>query len=364
VEMPLTYRGEQVGTLVVGLRRGEHDLHDANRRTLDLIATPLAVALHATALSDQVQQARTATVEAAAAERVRLQRELHDGVGPILTSAAFQADAASNLIHTDPDGAERLIDEIRIELRGAIDDVRQVVYGLRPIELDNAGLVGALRQRLVGLPGEAGQIRVEMEHPDQLPALSPAVELAAYRIASEAINNALTHSEGRRCLVKITANGTLAVTVRDDGRPPSSWTPGVGLRSILERAEELGGTAAAGPIGDGWEDARDCRWTGLRHQSRTTSPARVGDPSHRGGGSQKHPLQPGSGVRSGAAARCLDRGRARVHQGLLLVPPDLPGSGGRCWLMDRASSRPRGRVSDEDDHAAESRATGPRRLDI
>ena len=253
VEMPLTYRGEQVGTLVVGLRRGEHDLHDADRRTLDLIATPLAVALHATALSDQVQQARTAIVEAAATERVRLQRELHDGVGPILTSAAFQADAASNLIHTDPDGAERLIDEIRIELRGAIDDVRQVVYGLRPIELDNAGLVGALRQRLVGLPGKAGQIRVELEHPDQLPALSPAVELAAYRIASEAINNALTHSEGRRCLVKITANGTLAVTVRDDGRPPSSWTPGVGLRSILERAEELGGTAAAGPIGDGWE---------------------------------------------------------------------------------------------------------------
>jgi two-component system, NarL family, sensor kinase len=252
--LPLTYRGEQVGTLVVGLRRGERELHDADRRTLDLIATPLAVALHATALSDQVQQARTATVEAAAAERVRLQRELHDGVGPILTSAAFQADAASNLIHTDPDGAQRLLDEIRIELRGAIDDVRRVVYGLRPIELDNAGLVGAIRQRLAGLPAAApGQISVEMELPEQLPALSPAVELAAYRIASEAINNALTHSAGRRCLVSITANGTLAVTVRDDGRPPTSWAPGVGLRSILERAEELGGTAAAGPTGDGWE---------------------------------------------------------------------------------------------------------------
>jgi two-component system, NarL family, sensor kinase len=94
---------------------------------------------------------------------------------------------------------------------------------------------------------------VEMDLPDKLPALSPAVELAAYRIASEAINNALTHSAGRRCLVKITANGTLAVTVRDDGKPPTSWTPGVGLRSILERAEELGGTAAAGPTSDGWE---------------------------------------------------------------------------------------------------------------
>jgi two-component system, NarL family, sensor kinase len=254
VELPLMYHDEQVGTLVIGLRRGERDLHDADRRTLELIATPLAVALHATALSDQVQQARTATVEAAAAERVRLQRELHDGVGPILTSAAFQADAASNLIHTDPAGAERLVDEIRTELRGAIDDVRRVVYGLRPIELDDAGLVGAIRQRLAGLPtSEPGQIKVEMELPDQLPALSPAVELAAYRIASEAINNALTHSAGRRCLVTITVNGTLAVTVRDDGRPPPSWTPGVGLRSILERAEELGGTAAAGPADDGWE---------------------------------------------------------------------------------------------------------------
>jgi two-component system, NarL family, sensor kinase len=254
VELPLSYRDEQVGTMIIGLRRGERELHDADRRTLELIATPVAVALHATALSDQVQQARTATVEAAAAERVRLQRELHDGVGPILTSAAFQADAASNLIHTDPAGAERLLDEIRTELRGAIDDVRRVVYGLRPIELDNAGLVGAIRQRLAGLPAaEPGQINVEMDLPDQLPALSPAVELAAYRIASEAINNALTHSAGRRCLVKITANGTLAVTVRDDGKPPTSWTPGVGLRSISERAEELGGSAAAGPTSDGWE---------------------------------------------------------------------------------------------------------------
>jgi len=254
VELPLTYQDEQVGTLVIGLRRGERDLHDADRRTLELIATPLAVALHATALSNQVQQARTATVEAAAAERVRLQRELHDGVGPILTSAAFQADAASNIVHTDPAGAERLLDEIRTELRDAIDDVRRVVYALRPIELDKAGLVGAIRQRLAGLPAtEPGQIKVEVELPDELPALSPAVELAAYRIASEAINNALTHSVGRRCLVTISVNGTLAGTVRDDGRPPRSWAPGVGLRSILERAEELGGTAAAGPAGDGWE---------------------------------------------------------------------------------------------------------------
>lgn len=109
---------------------------------------------------------------------------------------------------------------------------------------------------------------METELPDELPALSPAVELAAYRIASEAINNALTHSAGRRCLVTITVNGTLAVTVRDDGRPPSSWTPGVGLRSILERAEELGGTAAVGPIGHGWEVSARLPLDGLAPSAR------------------------------------------------------------------------------------------------
>jgi two-component system, NarL family, sensor kinase len=96
------------------------------------------------------------------------------------------------------------------------------------------------------------QLRGDRSH-SSLSALSPAVELAAYRITSEAINNVLTHAEGPRCLVTITANGMLAGTVRDDGRSPTSWTPGVGLRSILERAEELGGTAAAGPTKDGWE---------------------------------------------------------------------------------------------------------------
>ena len=150
-------------------------------------------------------------------------------------------------------------------------DVTGQTRTMRPIELDNAGLVGAIRQRLAGLPAaEAGQqITVEMEHSDQLPALSPAVELAAYRIASEAINNALTHSEGRRCLVTITANGTLAVIVRDDGRPPTSWTPGIGLRSILERAENWAEPPLPGQQATAGRYARDCRWTGLRHPSRT-----------------------------------------------------------------------------------------------
>ncbi|MBE3011183.1 sensor histidine kinase [Microbispora sp. NEAU-D428] len=253
-EIPLGYRGTPVGGLVVGLRRGEGRLHDSDRRALDLIATPLSVALHATALSEQVRQARIATIEAGAAERVRLQRELHDGLGPMLASVTFLADAASNLIRSDTDEAERLLGEVRADLRTALDSVRDVVYGLRPIELDDLGLVGALSQKVAGLSGEARRgIAVELDAPWSLPTLSPAVELAAYRIANEALANVIRHSDGRRCVISVSADRDLVVTVEDDGDPPSSWSPGVGLRSIRDRAEEIGGSATAGPTANGWE---------------------------------------------------------------------------------------------------------------
>lgn len=251
--VPLTYRGEPVGTLRLGLRRGETTLHESDRHTLELICTPLAIALHATALAEQVRQARTATIEAAATERVRLQRELHDGLGPVLTSIAFRADAAANVMRTDLDRADGLIGEVRTDLRAVIGDVRRIVYGLRPLELEDLGLVGALRQHIAAIPAQTRrQLRVELAAPDPMPALSPAVELAAYRIAVEGITNALRHSTGLSCRVAVTAGDDLEVTVTDDGDAPARWRPGVGLRSIDTRAEELGGTAHAAPGDGGW----------------------------------------------------------------------------------------------------------------
>jgi two-component system NarL family sensor kinase len=252
-DLPLAFRGRVVGTMRVGLRRGESALHDHDRRTLELIGTPLAAALHAAALREQVQLARTETVEAAAAERVRLQRELHDGLGPVLTSLSFTADAASNVVRSDPDEAERMLADVRSELRGALDGVRRVVYGLRPIELDDLGLVGALRQRVAALNDtQAAGPTVQLHLRDELPPLSAAVELAAYRIVVEALANVTRHSTGRFCKVRITAAEELVLTVDSDGPAPPSWSSGVGLRSMADRAEELGGSVTAGPNGQGW----------------------------------------------------------------------------------------------------------------
>jgi len=252
-EIELHYRGDHVGTLRVELRRGESSLHTADRDTLSLIGTPLAVALHALQLTEQVRQARAATVEATGAERVRLQRELHDGLGPSLTSLAFRADAASRLLRSDIEAAGQLIGELRTDLRVVIDDVRHIVQGLRPMELDQLGLDGALREHVAAIPRQAArEVAVEVKAPHPMPALSPAVELAGYRIAKEALTNVLRHSSARNCRITLRVDDNLHVDVSDDGSEPATWRPGIGLRSIAERAEELGGTATAGPATDGW----------------------------------------------------------------------------------------------------------------
>lgn len=184
---------------------------------------------------------------------MRLQRELHDGLGPVLTSLSFTADAASNLVRSDPAEAERMLADVRTELRGALDGVRRVVYGLRPIELDDLGLVGALRQRAAALNDtRPDAARVRLDLPDELAPLSAAVELAAYRIVVEALANVVRHATGPVCVVRITAGEDLVVTVDSDGPPAAGWSAGVGLRSMADRAEELGGSATAGPTDQGW----------------------------------------------------------------------------------------------------------------
>jgi two-component system NarL family sensor kinase len=255
--VPLSYHGERVGELVVGVRPGQSRLSGADLTVLDLLATPLAVALHATALSEALQASRERLVTAAEEERRRLHRELHDSLGPTLTGAAFSADAIGNLAATDPDRARVLSTELRAQLTAAIGDVRRMVYGLRPPALDELGLVGALRRYAGQLDGG---LRVTVTADERLPVLPAAVEVAAYRIATEALTNVVRHAAARSAAVSVAASGAaLRLRVDDDGRavngdgPPDrdGWRPGVGLRSIAERAAELGGACEAGPTPTG-----------------------------------------------------------------------------------------------------------------
>lgn len=249
----LRYGKETVGTLVVGLREGERRLAEPDRRVLAVLAAPLAVALHAVAVSAELQRSRERIVEAREEERRRLRRDLHDGLGPTLTGMAFAADAAANHVD-DPERAGELLTSMRRDARAALADVRRVVDDLRPPALDELGLVGALRQRAeqLGWRSDGAAVHVGVDVPERVPATLPAaVEVAAYRIATEALTNVARHSRADRAVLRLRCDDALEICVLDDGVPNGPWLPGVGLRAMRDRAVELGGSFSAGPTADG-----------------------------------------------------------------------------------------------------------------
>jgi signal transduction histidine kinase len=245
---PLVHDGEPVGALVVGPRRGEHQLSRADRSVVELMTAPLAVVLHSLALTDDLRASRERLIDAAEDERARLRRELHDSLGPILTGAAFKADGIALAAGHRPERAEALALELADQLRQTIDAVRRIVYGLRPAVLDELGLVAALRHQ----GGQLGPVTVTIDAPEALPVLPASVEVAAYRIASEALTNVVRHSGARSASISLTTDAAgLKVTVSDDGRTTDAWSPGVGLASIHTRATEVGGALEAGPTDQG-----------------------------------------------------------------------------------------------------------------
>jgi two-component system, NarL family, sensor kinase len=248
----LSYDGARIGELIVGLRSGQRRLGQQDIAVLELLAGPLAVALQATALSAALQESRVGIVAAREEERRRLRRDLHDGLGPVLTGIAFKADAATNTLTDQPEHARELLGALRADTTAAIGDIRRLVDGLRPPALDDLGLIGSLRQQSVRLAQrpDGGRVAVCLNAPDSLPPLPAAVEVAAYRIITEALTNAARHSSATRIEVRLSlADGDgLRIEVRDDGiAQEAEWQPGVGLTSMRERTAELGGSCQAGP---------------------------------------------------------------------------------------------------------------------
>ena len=130
--IPLEHEGQQVGALLVSPRTGQERLGAADRRVLEVLAAPVAVALHAVLLSQELQRSRERLVAAREEERRRLRRDLHDGLGPILTAVTLKADAARSLLDAAPDRADGLLADLRGDAKQAIGDLRRIIYDLRP----------------------------------------------------------------------------------------------------------------------------------------------------------------------------------------------------------------------------------------
>ncbi len=236
------------GELVVGLRPGDLSFSPGDEQVLRLTVPLLAQTLRARALAEDLIESRGQTIAAVEEERRRLRRELHDGLGPRLSGVAFTSDAARNLIRTDPAAAEAMVAQLRADTVTAIEEIRRMVYAMRPPALDELGLVPALRQQAVGLRNRDGEpVAVDVTAPEEFPDLPAAVEVAAYRIVTEALTNVARHSTSSSASVRLdpAADG-LHLEVTDRGRS-GAWRAGVGLASMRERATELGGTLEAGP---------------------------------------------------------------------------------------------------------------------
>jgi signal transduction histidine kinase len=239
--VPLLHQEERLGRLLVDVPPGR-PFTPADEALLDDLARHAAVVVKAVYLDLDLAASRARLVTAREEERRRLRRDLHDGLGPALAAIVLKLDAVGRAA---PEAAE-LVAELRAEARSAIEDIRRLVDDLRPPALDEVGLVAAVRQRADSLSRAGEQpLVVEVEGPTSPPSpeLPAAVEVAAYRIATEAVTNVVRHAGASRCVVTVSVNGVLEVTVADNGRRPwDAGRVGVGWSSMRDRAAELGGT--------------------------------------------------------------------------------------------------------------------------
>ncbi|MFD0580637.1 sensor histidine kinase [Dactylosporangium darangshiense] len=238
--LPITYRDETVGRLILAAGGYRAALSPRDERLLADVVRQAAAAARSSYLAAELQVSRERLVGAREEERRRVRRDLHDGLGPALGGVALRIDTARNLMRADGVRADALLKQAREDVSAALADVRRLVHDLRPPALDDVGLAGAVGQLAERLRTPKLATQVSADLPADLPA---AVEVAAYRIASEALTNVAKHANATVCTVRLAADGeTLVVEVADDGTGIAAGTPsGVGLVSLRERAAELGG---------------------------------------------------------------------------------------------------------------------------
>jgi signal transduction histidine kinase len=247
---PLTVAGQQVGQLVMCPARGESAMPAADARVIAALIAPVAAVVHAAQLTRRLAGAHERTLAAAQQERSRIRRDLHDGLGPSLSGVALGLEAVQAALPRDTQTAADLTARMRTEIAGAVEDVRRIIDELRPAALEDVGLVQALRERAASLAARSSSgLIVEFRVDEPMPGLPEQVEIAAFRIAEEAMTNVLRHAHASRCEVRLEVADALVVSVSDDGvgLPGQTRPDGVGLTSMRQRAAELGGCCTVEP---------------------------------------------------------------------------------------------------------------------
>ena len=182
-----------------------------------------------------------AALDAVAAERTRLARELHDAVTQTLFSTTLIADVLPTLWRMDPAEGERRLAELRDLTRGALAEMRTLLMELRPHALVEAPLPALLRQLVEAMIGRA-RIAIDL-HTEGERKLPPDVQVGLYRITQEALNNVVKHAHATQAMVTLRLGDVVRLAIADDGAGFDSGTvtaDHLGLRIMRERAEAIG----------------------------------------------------------------------------------------------------------------------------
>jgi signal transduction histidine kinase len=239
LEVPLVHHRAPVGSLALCPRRGEAGFAGADRPLLDDLARQAAAVVHAMQLTAELQRSRERLVAGREEERRRLRRDLHDGLGPQLAAQNLKIGSARAVYADRPELTADLLAELEDDAVRALADLRRVVDDLRPAALDELGLDGAVAEAARRYRTSGVRIAVRAS---ALPPLPAAVEVAAYRIVTEALTNVVRHAQATSCEVCLRLDGGLLLEIADDGVGLSpDRRAGVGLVSMSERAAELGG---------------------------------------------------------------------------------------------------------------------------
>jgi signal transduction histidine kinase len=194
----------------------------------------------------ELAQTRAETIDTQAAERRRIERDLHDGVQARLVALGMSLGMAEEVVATDPAAAKDLLAEAQLATGQALSELREVVRGIHPPVLADRGIDGAVRALALRSPLPT---EVETDLGDgRLPA---PVESAAYFAVAEALTNVIKHSDASRCWVRLhRAGGRLTILVGDDGEGGADPRGGTGLRGIQRRLASFDGTLEiASPVG-------------------------------------------------------------------------------------------------------------------
>jgi two-component system sensor histidine kinase UhpB len=188
-------------------------------------------------LEDERRDAASRALYAQEGERLRTAQELHDEIGQRLTAVLLQVEQA---IRIAPESVRPQLREVRETARGSLEEARRISARLRPEALDDLGLLSALGVLVDRLSEQTG-LPIETAFPSSLPVLDPESELVLYRVAQEALTNAMRHAGADRVLLTLAAEDTrIRLVVQDDGVGLNGAPAGSGLRGMRERAMLIG----------------------------------------------------------------------------------------------------------------------------